>query len=143
MTVFWFSKMIKVFGYVTSRPFGSFVMPVPAQNSCIREYCKNIGATYVLPPLEHKFQNCFMQLYTVGSNVRSGDIIAMYSVEILLSSNKAIKFMSELVSRGVEVHFVLENLHLSDEQSLEELKSYRLFRKGVISRSKLKQYLNV
>jgi sporadic carbohydrate cluster protein (TIGR04323 family) len=134
--------MTKVFGYVTSRPFGNFVMPVPAQNSCIREYCSTIEATYVLPPLEHKFKNCFMQLFTVGTNVSRGDIISMYSVEIVVSSDKALNYILQLLKKGVEFHFILENLHLKGAKSMSELKSYKIFKRGVMTRKKFKQLIS-
>lgn len=71
--------MLKVYGYATSRPFGDFNMPVPAQNTCLREYSTNINAQYVIPQLEHKFENCYMQLWTTIKSMQTGDILAMYS----------------------------------------------------------------
>ena len=70
-------------GYVTSRPFAGLSVPVPAQNSCLREYARSLGQSYALPPLEHKFDNCYMQLYTVINSASPGDIIAMYSISML------------------------------------------------------------
>ena len=133
--------MKKVFGYVTSRPFGQFVMPVPAQNSCLREYCRNIDGQYVLPRLEHKFINCFMQLFSIGKEARSGHIIAMYSLEIILGNEKALKFVEEKLDSGVEFHFVLENLHLAGSGSMKKLLQYRVFAFKPINKDTLNQYI--
>jgi sporadic carbohydrate cluster protein (TIGR04323 family) len=45
-------EQIKFYTYATPKPFGGFVMPVPAQNSCMREYVSRQGGSYVLPLLE-------------------------------------------------------------------------------------------
>lgn len=59
---------MKFCAYATSRPIGQFVIPVPAQNSCLREYAVRNNLEYAMPQLEHKYQNCFMQLYSVIEN---------------------------------------------------------------------------
>lgn len=113
--------MTNVFGYVTSRPFGKFIMPVPAQNSCIREYVNKIGGTYILPPLEHKFEACYMQLYSILPKIKSGDILAMYSMEMVLESNKAIEGLNKVFSSGGEVYFVLEAKKISTAEHFKTI----------------------
>ena len=66
---------MRVLGYVTSRSFQGLTIPVPAQNSCLREFAKAQKLVYVLPPLEHYFQNCYMQLFTLVKSLKEGDII--------------------------------------------------------------------
>jgi len=105
----------RYFGYVTSRPFGSFVMPVPAQNSCLRDYVSRNGGVYVPPQLEHKFESCFMQLAGTTVKAGEGDFILMYSVEMILESpEKSIKIMKRSFERGTIFAFVLENIMFVD-----------------------------
>lgn len=134
--------MTKVYGYVTSRPFGDFIMPVPAQNSCLREYCKNIGAQFIIPQLEHKFENCYMQLWTTVSSMNEGDILAMYSAEIINTSTKALEIIKTITKKGITTHFVLENIsikHIEDVNKFiltNKIKSLTLKKSILIERIK-------
>ena len=101
--------MRKVFGYVTSRSFNGLTIPVPAQNSCLREYADSQNCLYVLPPLEHFFKNCYMQLNTVINNIGENDIIAMYSAGMLPKSiEKSKKLINKIQSRKASLYVILE-----------------------------------
>ncbi len=112
---------MRVLGYVTSRSFQGLTIPVPAQNSCLREFAKAQKLVYVLPPLEHYFQNCYMQLFTVIKSMQDGDILAMYSAAMLPTNKKKLEFIfSELKYLDAKMHFVLESKTV---KNLEEVKS--------------------
>tara|TARA_B100000161_G_C33469415_1_gene377306 strand:- start:2 stop:418 length:417 start_codon:yes stop_codon:yes gene_type:complete len=112
---------MRVLGYVTSRSFQGLTIPVPAQNSCLREFAKAQKLVYVLPPLEHYFQNCYMQLFTVLKSMQDGDILAMYSAAMLPTNKKKLEFIfSELKYFDAKMHFVLESKTV---KNLEEVKS--------------------
>ena len=84
-------------------------MPVPAQNSCLREYADSQNCLYVLPPLEHYFQNCYMQLNTVINNIEEGDTIAMYSAGMLPASiEKSRKLIKKIESKKGSLYVILE-----------------------------------
>jgi len=106
--------MSKLIGYVTSRPFGGFCMPVPAQNSCLREYCMRNNYIFKLPQLEHKYQNCYMQLYSTINSASSGEGVLMYSYEMLPEGNKLKNIINLAISRNISFHFVLENYKISN-----------------------------
>ena len=100
---------MKVLGYVTSRSFQGFTIPVPAQNTCLREYALSNNRVYVLPPLEHYFDNCYMQLFTALKSLKEDDILAMYSAAMLpLENEKLIYIFKELKERKSKMHFILE-----------------------------------
>ena len=101
---------MKLIGYTFSRPFGGFIMPVPAQNSCLREYASKQDALYQLPQLEHKFENCFMQLFTTIKLLKKNEEIVIYSVLMMPTNNDKInKIFIEIKKRKSKIHFVLEN----------------------------------
>jgi len=113
----------KIYGYATSRPFGPFIMPVPAQNSCMREYASRNQYQYIPPQLEHKFFNCYMQLFgTIRRTPISGDIV-MYSAEILMdaSSDKLLKLANKIFEKEITLHFVLENIAVNTLEDLRKL----------------------
>ena len=100
---------MRVLGYVTSRSFQGFTIPVPAQNACLREFAKSQELNYVLPPLEHYFKDCYMQLFTALKSVERGDILAMYSAAMLPNDLKKLKcIFLELEKRDGKMYFVLE-----------------------------------
>ena len=101
--------MNRVFGYVTSRSFNGLTIPVPAQNSCLREYAYSQNKIYVLPPLEHNFKDCYMQLYSVLNQLEDSDTIVMYSVGMMPNSSKRCKEIIELIKKkNSYIYFVLE-----------------------------------
>ena len=115
-------------GYVSSREFGGMSIPVPAQNSCLREYVSQKKGTYILPNLESSFDNCFHQLFGALNNLNNNDIIVMYSLTMLPSGNKLYTFLDKCKKKNIGLAFVLENLLISNDFSkiLDELKSYNL-----------------
>ena len=100
---------MKVFGYVTSRSFQGLTIPVPAQNACLREYARTKELMYVLPPLEHYFDNCYMQLFTALNSLQFGDTLAMYSAAMLpISSSKLHQIFKIIENKNASIYFVLE-----------------------------------
>ena len=95
-------------GYVTCRTFGGISMPVPAQNSCIREFIKNRQGDYILPALESHFDNCYHQLFNLASIVPSGQSIIMYSLSMMPSEKKLDMLLSSCGKREISFAFVLE-----------------------------------
>jgi sporadic carbohydrate cluster protein (TIGR04323 family) len=116
-------------GYAFSRPFGDFVMPVPAQNSCMREFASRHEAGYVPPQLEHKFSNCAMQLYGSIAASERGDTVIMYSFEILYSlSSKATDVVLSAERAGVRLGFVLENAFVGSVSEFDSMATGRRLR---------------
>ena len=119
---------MRFLGYVTSRSFQGFTIPVPAQNACLREYAKSIDLTYVLPPLEYYFENCYMQLFTVIRTIKEGDIVGMYSAAMLPKDPQKLKqIFFEIEKRQGSLHFVLESKTVTNFQEAKSiLYSYSL-----------------
>ena len=115
-------------GYVSSRSFGGMSIPVPAQNSSLREYVAHKKGIYILPSLESSFDNCFHQLFGTVANTSYGDIIVMYSLSMLPNEIKLNKFLGECKTKGIGLAFVLENISVSEDFSkiLDELELYEL-----------------
>ena len=115
-------------GYVSSREFGGMSIPVPAQNSCIREYVSQKNGTYILPNLESSFDNCFHQLFGALNVLSNEDIIVMYSLTMLPSGKKLDAFIDKCKQKKIGLAFVLENISISNDFSkiLDEFESYNL-----------------
>lgn len=124
--------MNNYYGYVTSRPFGGMVIPVPAQNSCIREYILKKGGRYILPPLESYYQGCFHQLFGLLNNASENASIIMYSLSMLPFDNviKMKKIKNISLQKNIRYAFVLENFEctLIEGRFEDEASSYSLSR---------------
>jgi sporadic carbohydrate cluster protein (TIGR04323 family) len=119
---------MRVVGYVTSRSIGDLCIPVPAQNSCLREYARSVGAIYVLPPLEHNINDSYMQLYTAINISDHGDTIAMYSLMMMPSClHKLQGVFTASEAKKISFYFILESKRVENiDGFLSEFRSYEL-----------------
>ena len=77
---------------------------------------------YVLPPLEHYFEDCYMQLFTVLKSMQHGDILAMYSAAMLPTNKTKLEFIfSELKNLDGKMHFVLEAKTIKNVNEVKSL----------------------
>ena len=51
---------MKMYTYVTFRNMGDIFLPVPAQNSVLREVSNRLGVKYVLTRAEHFFKDSYI-----------------------------------------------------------------------------------
>ena len=115
-------------GYVTSRSFGGMIMPVPAQNSCLREYVANKNGTFILPNLESSFENCFHQLFGAINNLSRGEALVMYSLSMLPHGKKLKDLLHKCTIKKITLAFVLENFTVCEDYSkvVNDLNDYEL-----------------
>ena len=111
--------------YVTTKAFGGLVIPPPLQILQIKEYCKSLQFQFSLPYEEFIFDGCYMELYSLLSNLEGVDAIIMNSMFMLPSDIYQRQSIYELcMSSGVELHFILEKKivrSLQDILSVEEV----------------------
>lgn len=100
---------MKFFSYVTSKTFGGMAMPVPAQNSCMREFVRAREGSFVLPVLESHFVNCFHQLFGLLRTIENSQAIVMYSVTMLPNDQKLEMFLEKCAAKDLKLAFVLES----------------------------------
>ena len=116
-------------GYVTLREFAGLSIIVPAQNSCLREYARSMNQAYCLPLLEHKFENCYMQLFTTINNATINDTIAMYSISMMpIKDQKKLSILRDsAIKKRVTFAFILEGVRTKDLFTLSSIiQSYSL-----------------
>ena len=130
--------MNKVFGYVTSRSFNGLTIPVPAQNSCLREFAASQAKTYIIPPLEHNFKDCFMQLYSVLKNIEEDDILAMYSVGMMPScSQKCKDIINDVKLAKSSLYFILESKFVREWDDIKNLMFSYSLKEGLDSMNQI------
>ena len=113
---------MRLIGYVTSRTFQGLTIPVPAQNSCLREYAKANQLIYVLPPLEHYFENCYMQLFTALESLEERDILGIYSAAMLPFNNKKLRKVFDFIERKkCSIYCVLETKRINNYNEAKKI----------------------
>jgi sporadic carbohydrate cluster protein (TIGR04323 family) len=112
-------------GYVTSRPFGGYSIPVPVQSLVLRDYCQRKGFVYVLPVNENIFPHSYLVLEGMIGDLSRFEGVLMCSMHMLpQKSARRRRIFETVLAQGCAMHFVLEGLIVetpSDAERIEEL----------------------
>jgi sporadic carbohydrate cluster protein (TIGR04323 family) len=112
-------------GYVTSRPFGGYAIPVPLQSLALRDYCQRKDLLYVLPVNENIFPSSFLVLEGMIQGLVDYDGIVMCSMHMLPESpQRRRRVLDAVVRQGCKLHTVIEDITVAtsaDVETLEEL----------------------
>jgi sporadic carbohydrate cluster protein (TIGR04323 family) len=112
-------------GYVTSRQFGGYSVPVPIQSLVLREYCGRKNFRYVLPVNENTFPHSYLVLEGLAQDLDGFGGILLFSMHMLPRNAERRRELYALVlNQGCSMHFVFENLVVAsaeDADRLEEL----------------------
>ena len=112
-------------GYVTSRSFGGYYLPVPVQSLVLRDYCQRKGKVYGLPVNENIFPSSYLVLEGLIQNLEGFEGIVMCSFHMLPQRTERRREIYERVlSQGCSIHFVFEDIVVDgprDVDRLEEL----------------------
>jgi len=108
--------LFDLYTYSTPRPFGQFMMPAPAQNTCMRDYARVNGFNFRLSVLELMYDNCYAQLFRLINEMPSNSNICLYSI-LLLPLGRALKLqecLKLLISKNIKSHFIFEKIVTQD-----------------------------
>lgn len=109
-------------GYVTSRPFGQFNIPVPLQSLALRDYCQRNNVLYVLPVNENAFPHSYMVLEGMIQDLAEYEGIVMYSMHMLPQrAERRRRIYGQILGQGCSLHVVLEGVVVSGPQDVEKL----------------------
>ena len=113
------SRVMK--GYMGSRLLFGTRYPHRVQNIMIREYAERNQFKYGLSDVETSIKDsCFMLLDVVGRH-NTYEAIAFFSVYLLPMDRKIRTKVYQLVSRGIELHFVLEQQKITDLNAVDKI----------------------
>jgi sporadic carbohydrate cluster protein (TIGR04323 family) len=109
-------------GYVTSRPFGQYNIPVPLQSLALRDYCQRNNTLYVLPVNENAFPHSYMVLEGMIQDLAEYEGIVMYSMHMLPQRpERRRRIYDHILQQGCTLHIVLEGVVVSGPQDVEKL----------------------
>ena len=104
-------------GYVTSRSFGGYCLPVPMQSLLLRNYCEQNNFNYKLPLVETTLANNYMYLNETINKCSDFDHIGMCSIYMFPRDNAKYKLLKkEIDKRSLNFHFIFENTMIRSEE---------------------------
>ncbi len=116
-----------IYGYVTVRKFSGMAIPVPVQNMLLRKYSTDLAYTYALPKNEHKYEDCYMQLFDTIKTTPNGADIAMCSAFMLPQKPAAFNEVCRcIMKKNITIHCLFEAKVLNQKSDFVEL--YELMR---------------
>lgn len=96
-------------GYVTSRAFGEYRIPVPLQSLALRDYCARKGLQFILPANENNFPESYLVLEGMVQNLGDYSGIVMCSIHMLPQRpERRRQIYDRILSFGCSLHMVLE-----------------------------------
>ena len=117
----------RMFGYVTVRQFSGMAIPVPVQNMLLRNYATNLQCAYVLPKNEHKYENCYMQLFETIRLAPHGAHLVMCSIFMLPNQVSLYRNVcDEVQQKNITIHCLLESKVMQGKSEFWE--TYELMR---------------
>lgn len=112
-------------GYVTSRPFGGYAIPVPVQSLVLRDYCQRKGFVYVLPVNENSFPHSYLVLEGMIHDLAAFEGVLMCSMHMLPQrAERRRAIFDTILGQGCSIHLVLEGMVMEipeDVEKVEEL----------------------
>jgi sporadic carbohydrate cluster protein (TIGR04323 family) len=102
-------------GYVSSRPFGEFAIPVPTQSLALRDYCARKNFLYVLPVNENSFPHSYLVLEGLIQDLSKFEGILMYSMHMLPErAQRRRGIYDKILDQGCSLHLVFEELVIGE-----------------------------
>ena len=116
------SRRLGYRGYVSSRPFGGYCIPVPIQSLVLRDYCQRNGLVYVLPVNENIFPHSYLILEGMIRDLSAYQGIAMCSIHMLPHrAERRRQIFDTVLSQGSDLRFCTEEIIVSDEAGVARL----------------------
>lgn len=117
-------------GYCTHNYFGSFRMPVPAQNIIYLDYVKKNNLKLKLSVNEFDIKGCFLNFKILLTELDSLDGILFCSAYMLPDHLGLRSRLYEIAGKNnVSVHFIFENIVCRSEKDFLDIERVILCRK--------------
>jgi sporadic carbohydrate cluster protein (TIGR04323 family) len=112
--------MIKIDKYVTYtnlRNFDGFHLPAPVQNLILRDYCHNNNYNFSIPIEEYIFEDCYVELEGIISNLKKNQNVIICSSRMLPFKQDYINYLiDKFITKKSELHIVLEKKKLKTKK---------------------------
>ena len=110
-------------GYMGSRKFFGLRYPHRVQNLMIREYSERNNYQYGMSYVELSVENCSYMLLDVIDKYQTYQGLAFFSIFLLPNAVKERESVYRLLPKGVEIHFVLEQIKMTSLHSIDKVEN--------------------
>ena len=122
--------MIKIRGYIHSRPFMGERVPQNIQNLVIRDFCEKNNLFYNLSASEYSMSNSHKILDQIIQELKNLDGIVAYSVfQLPIDNKKRYTLLNQIIKKKKKIYFALENMKLFNREDLEKIENIWLIKK--------------
>ena len=114
--------MMKVRGYIFSRPFLGERVPQSVQNLVIRDYCIKNSLFLLLSATEYAMEGSDLMLFKVNNELKKIDGIVAYSLFQLPEDNYRREiFFKSVLEKNKKLFFALESMSLESPDDIENI----------------------
>jgi sporadic carbohydrate cluster protein (TIGR04323 family) len=114
--------MIKVRGYVFSRPFMGERVPQHVQNLVLRDYCERNRMQYLLSGTEYAMKGCHLILEQLLDELSDIEGIVAYSLfQLPEDTEQRKRVYYQMINSHKVMHFAVEGLQASTLQDWERI----------------------
>lgn len=107
-------------GYVSSREFGGFRIPVPVQTIVLRDYCARHKLVYKLHVNENAFPHSYMVLDALVNELDGLEGVLMFSMFMLPArAERRRRLYERLIGQEQSLHLVLEGFVIREMADIE------------------------
>lgn len=125
-------NILKLKGYVFSRPFMGERAPQHIQNLVLRDYCAKNNYNYLLSSTEYCMNNAFLNLNSLIKDLANYDGIVSYSLfqlpEVLIDR---LDILKKIVIKKKQFHFALEDIALTSLEDIEKINDIWLIKQHI------------
>ena len=116
--------MIKLRGYIFSRPFLEERVPQHVQNIIIRDYCSKNNFHYLLSATEYAMPHSDVMLKHILEQLDEIDGIIAYSIFQLPENFKSrYSIIKQIIKKKKEFHFACENMSIQNDDDFEKIET--------------------
>ncbi|MBO0350655.1 hypothetical protein J0895_16445 [Phormidium pseudopriestleyi FRX01] len=122
--------ILKVRGYIFSRPFMGERVPQHVQNLVIRDYCDRHNLHYLLSATEYAMTGCNLILEQVLNDLPELDGIVAYSLFQLPEETLARqRIYDQIIQLNKRFYFAVEGLQIGNHQECDRIETLWKVRK--------------
>ena len=124
--------MIKLRGYVSSRPFFDQRIPQNIQNLVLRDFCQKNDFKYLLSTTEYSMKNTYLMLDSLHNELQGIDGVVFYSLYQLPYDNlKRNRIFLNFIKKNKKLYFSLENTFIMGKDDINKVENLWLIKKSL------------
>jgi sporadic carbohydrate cluster protein (TIGR04323 family) len=116
--------MIRLKGYIFSRPFFNERVPQHVQNIVNKNYCQKNNFNFQMSATEYAMEGSIYILHELIKNLKNYDGILFYSLlQLPIKEKDRNLIYKKILKKKKQIHFSVENISIKNQKDLKEVES--------------------